>query len=155
MTTTYRDEVRGRTADTQQQQGGFEQESSFEGIFPILLAAMASRRQEQEGIHPLLIAALMARRQEREGGIAPILLAALVARHREQEEQGEGIHPLLLAALVGRQRAGRRWRHFSAAIDVADEAPPAERRGHFPYLAGCSRRVVKSRRALAAFLRCY
>src|SRR5712692_5020581 len=101
MTTTVRGGVRGRVDE---EQGGMEQEGPFEGIYPFLLAALATRREEREGgIHPLLLAALMARREEREEGsegIAPLLLAALATRREEREG---GIHPLLMATLMARR----------------------------------------------------
>src|SRR5713226_2383777 len=101
MTTTVRGGVRGRVDE---EQGGMEQEGPFEGIYPFLLAALATRREEREGgIHPLLLAALMARREEREEGcegIAPFLLAALATRREEREG---GIHPLLMATLMARR----------------------------------------------------
>src|SRR5229473_6511001 len=98
MTTTVRGGVRGRVDE---EQGGMEQEGPFEGIYPFLLAALATRREEREGgIHPLLLAALMSRREEREGGIAPLLLAALATRREEREG---GIHPLLMATLMARR----------------------------------------------------
>ena len=67
MTTTARGAVRERAAE---ERGGAEQERPFEGIHPLLLAALMARREEgeerREEIHPLLLAALMARREERE-----------------------------------------------------------------------------------------
>jgi hypothetical protein len=66
MTTTVRGTMRERVAE---EQGGAEQERPFEGIHPLVLAALMARRQEREegeGIPPSLLAALMARRQERE-----------------------------------------------------------------------------------------
>src|SRR5713101_4722091 len=101
MTTTVRGGVRGRVDE---EQGGMEQEGPFEGIYPFLLAALATRREEREGgIHPLLLAALATRREKREEGsegIAPLLLAALATRREEREG---GIHPLLMAALMARR----------------------------------------------------
>ncbi len=65
MTTTMRGEVRERAAQAQEE-GGAE----WEGIPPLLLAALMARREEGEErgeeISPLLLAALMARREERE-----------------------------------------------------------------------------------------
>src|SRR5260370_1861620 len=99
MTTTVRGGVRGRVDE---EQGGMEQEGPFEGIYPFLLAALATRREEREGgIHPLLLAALMARRDEREGGRAPLLFAALPTRRERREEGREGIAPLPFAGLWG------------------------------------------------------
>src|SRR5260370_509084 len=101
MTTTVRGGVRGRVDE---EQGGMEQEGPFEGIYPFLLAALATRREEREGgIHPLLLAALMARRGEQEGGIAPLLMTALMARREERKEGSEEIYPLLMAALMARR----------------------------------------------------
>src|SRR5713101_960579 len=81
MTTTVRGGVRGRVDE---EQGGMEQEGPFEGIYPFLLAALATRREEREGgsewIAPLLLAALATRREVREGGIHPLLMASLMAR---------------------------------------------------------------------------
>src|SRR5260221_11963826 len=107
MTTTVRGGVRGRVDE---EQGGMEQEGPFEGIYPFLLAALATRREEREGgIHPLLLAALMARREEREGGIGPLLLAPLPARCARREEGDEGRGELLCALQSGScgQREGR------------------------------------------------
>src|SRR5229473_3163626 len=88
MTTTVRGGVRGRVDE---EQGGMEQEGPFEGIAPLLLAALATRREEREGgIHPLLMATLMARREKREEGseeIYPLLMAALMARREEREKE--------------------------------------------------------------------
>ncbi len=66
MTTTVRGGVRERIAE---EQGGAEQERPFEGISPLVLAA------------------LMARREEREEGISPFVLAALMGRHEEREKE--------------------------------------------------------------------
>ena len=66
MTTTVRGGVRGRVDE---EQGGMEQEGPFEGISPLVLAA------------------LMARREEREEGISPFVLAALMGRHEEREKE--------------------------------------------------------------------
>src|SRR6266852_2265541 len=104
MTTTVRGGVRGRVDE---EQGGMEQEGPFEGIYPFLLAALATRREEREGgIHPLLMATLMARREKREEGsegIHPLLMAALMARREKREEGSEEIYPLLMAALMARR----------------------------------------------------
>src|SRR5713101_1401778 len=62
MTTTARERIRERAGE---EQGGEEQEETFGGIHPLLLAALMGRRREGEGIHPLLLATLMARRGER------------------------------------------------------------------------------------------
>jgi hypothetical protein len=84
MTTTVRGGVRERIAE---EQGGAEQERPFESIYPLVLAALAARREEGGGIqHPLVLAALMARREERDG-ISPLLLAALMARREEREKE--------------------------------------------------------------------
>src|SRR6266851_3909762 len=87
MTTTVRGGVRGRVDE---EQGGMEQEGPFEGIYPFLLAALATRREKREegseGIAPLLLAALATRREEREGGIHPLLMATLMARREKREE---------------------------------------------------------------------
>src|SRR5260370_88671 len=101
MTTTVRGGVRGRVDE---EQGGMEQEGPFEGIYPFLLAALATRREEREGgIHPLLLAALMARREEREGGMAPLLLAPLPPRRAKRGGGSEGGAPPPLAALMARR----------------------------------------------------
>src|SRR6266436_123851 len=106
MTTTVRGGVRGRVDE---EQGGMEQEGPFEGISPLVLAALMARRgerEEDEGISPLLLATLMARRRGREEGegIAhPLVLAALMARREEREEGEEGISPFVLAALMARR----------------------------------------------------
>ena len=66
MTTTVRGGVRERIAE---EQGGAEQERPFEGISPLVLAALMGRREEREedeGISPFVLATLMARRGERE-----------------------------------------------------------------------------------------
>ncbi len=67
MTTTVRGTIRERIAE---EQGGTEQERPFEGISPLVLAALMGRREEreegEEGISPFVLAALMARREERE-----------------------------------------------------------------------------------------
>jgi len=63
MTTTVRGTIRERIAE---EQGGTEQERPFEGISPLVLAALMGRREEREGISPFVLAALMARREERE-----------------------------------------------------------------------------------------
>src|SRR5713101_5290821 len=88
MTTTVRGGVRGRVDE---EQGGMEQEGPFEGIYPFLLAALATRREEREegseGIAPLLLAALATRREEREGGIHPLLMATLMARREKREKE--------------------------------------------------------------------
>jgi hypothetical protein len=64
MTTTVRGGVRERIAE---EQGGAEQERPFEGISPLVLAALMARREErEEGISPFVLAALMGRREERE-----------------------------------------------------------------------------------------
>ncbi|HLI07223.1 MAG TPA: hypothetical protein VKV40_11705 [Ktedonobacteraceae bacterium] len=91
MTTTYRDEVRGRTGENQQQQG-----STSEGIqHPLLLAALLGQRRSEEGIQfPLLLAALMKRRGEEEGTQFPLLLAALMKRRGAEEGMGS-IAPIL------------------------------------------------------------
>src|SRR5438270_615327 len=87
MTTTARGAVRERAAE---ERGGAEQERPFEGIHPLLLAALMARREEGEGIqNQLLLAALMARREggeERREEIHPLLLAALMARREEREK---------------------------------------------------------------------
>src|SRR5438034_11104787 len=75
MTTTARERTRERAGE---EQGGEEQEESFGGIHPLLLAALMARRGEREGIHPLLLATLMGRREEGEG-VSALVLAALVA----------------------------------------------------------------------------
>jgi len=71
MTTTARERIRERAGE---EEGG-EEEETFGGIHPLLLAALMSRRKEREegeGIqHPLVLAALMARRRERGEGISP------------------------------------------------------------------------------------
>src|SRR5260221_665246 len=106
MTTTVRGGVRGRVDE---EQGGMEQEGPFEGISPLLLAALMARRrgrEEGEGISPLLLAALMGRRkggEEGEGMAHPLLLVALMGRRKEWEEGEEGISPFVLAALMGRR----------------------------------------------------
>src|SRR6266496_2304023 len=103
MTTTARERIRERAGE---EQGG-EEEETFGGIHPLLLAALMGRRrgrEEGEGIHPLLLATLLSRRKEREEGEGiqhPLVLAALMARRRER---GEGIHPLLLATLMARRK---------------------------------------------------
>jgi len=80
MTTTVRGTIRERVAEEQ------EQERPFEGIYPLLLAALAARREEGVGIeHPLVLAALLARREEGMG-ISPFVLAALMARREEREK---------------------------------------------------------------------
>jgi len=87
MTTTVRGTIRERIAE---EQGGTEQERPFEGISPLVLAALMAHRggrEEGEGIaHPLVLAALMGRREEREG-ISPFVLAALMARREEREKE--------------------------------------------------------------------
>ena len=45
MTTTVRGGVRGRVDE---EQGGMEQEGPFEGISPLVLAALMGRREERE-----------------------------------------------------------------------------------------------------------
>src|SRR5258708_2346243 len=102
MTTTVRGGVRGRVDE---EQGGMEQEGPFEGISPLVLAALMARREEREGVSPLLLATLMARRGGREEGegISPLMLAALMGRRKEWEEGEEGISPFVLAALMGRR----------------------------------------------------
>src|SRR5215467_9856233 len=95
MTTTTRERIRERAGEGQ---GGEEQEESFGGIHPLLLAALMARRRERGGIHPLLLAALASRREEGEGIQHPLILAALMARRKEQE--GEGISPIVLATLL-------------------------------------------------------
>jgi len=103
MTTTVRGTIRERIAE---EQGGTEQERPFEGISPLVLAALMARREEREGISPLLLATLMARRRGREEGegIAhPLVLAALMGRREEREEGEEGISPFVLAALMARR----------------------------------------------------
>src|SRR5258707_14527728 len=83
MTTTVRGGVRGRVDE---EQGSMEQEGSFEGIYPFLLAALATRREEQQGgIAPLLMAALMARRGEQQEGMGPLLVAAPPTRREERK----------------------------------------------------------------------
>ena len=91
MTTTVRGTIRERIAE---EQGGTEQERPFEGISPLVLAALMAHRggrEEGEGIaHPLVLAALMGRREEREEGeegISPFVLAALMARREEREKE--------------------------------------------------------------------
>jgi hypothetical protein len=90
MTTTVRGGVRGRVDE---EQGGMEQEGPFEGISPLVLAALMARRrgrEEGEGISPLMLAALMGRRkewEEGEEGISPFVLAALMGRREEREKE--------------------------------------------------------------------
>src|SRR5260221_47525 len=87
MTTTVRGGVRGRVDE---EQGGMEQEGPFEGISPLVLAALMARRKEREGISPLMLAALMGRRkewEEGEEGISPFVLAALMGRREEREKE--------------------------------------------------------------------
>ena len=87
MTTTVRGAMRERVAE---EQGGAEQERPFDGIHPLLLAALAARREEREGISPLLLATLLARRREGEEGEGiqhPLVLAALMARRQEREKE--------------------------------------------------------------------
>src|SRR5260221_14594464 len=103
MTTTVRGGVRGRVDE---EQGGMEQEGPFEGISPLVLAALMARREEREGISPLLLATLMARRRGREEGegIAhPLVVAALMSR-RGERQQDAGVSPRLLGSLVTRRR---------------------------------------------------
>ena len=69
MTTTVRGGVRERIAE---EQGGAEQERPFEGISPLVLAALMARREERE---------------EGEGGISPFVLAALMGRREEGEKE--------------------------------------------------------------------
>src|SRR6266699_182017 len=105
MTTTARERIRERAGE---EQGG-EEEETFGGIHPLLLAALMGRRrgrEEGEGIqHPLVLAALMARRREREEGegISPLVLATLLSRREEREEDEEGISPFVLATLLSRR----------------------------------------------------
>jgi hypothetical protein len=66
MTTTARERIRERAGE---EQGGEEQEETFGGIHPLLLAALMGRREEREegeGISPLVLAAMMSRRKEKE-----------------------------------------------------------------------------------------
>jgi hypothetical protein len=85
MTTTVRERMRERAGE---EQGG-EEEETFGGIHPLLLATLLSRRREGEGISPLVLAALMARRREREEGegISPLVLATLISRRKEREKE--------------------------------------------------------------------
>src|SRR5260221_21585 len=103
MTTTARERIRERAGE---EQGG-EEEETFGGIHPLLLAALMARRggrEEGEGIkHPFGLAALMARRGEGEGIQHPLVLAALMARRGEREEDEEGISPFVLATLLSRR----------------------------------------------------
>src|SRR5260370_20932699 len=99
MTTTVRGGVRGRVDE---EQGGMEQEGPFEGISPLVLAALMARREEREGISPLLFATLMARRRGREEGeekAHPLLVAALMPRLMASED-AHGIYPFFLAPLL-------------------------------------------------------
>src|SRR5260221_13865123 len=84
MTTTVRGGVRGRVDE---EQGGMEQEGPFEGISPLVLAALMARREEREEGSALLLATLIARRRGRgegEGEEQPLVLAALMARCRRR-----------------------------------------------------------------------
>ncbi|HZU66434.1 MAG TPA: hypothetical protein VFA09_04080 [Ktedonobacteraceae bacterium] len=117
MTTTYREDVRGRT-DQAQQQDGFGQKS-FEDILPVLLTTMVARQREEVGIqHPLLLATLLSRRWE-EGGIQhPLLLAALLSHRREEMGVG-GIAPFLLMNVMKRSQQGENIVPFLVAHAIA------------------------------------
>src|SRR5260370_42667101 len=92
MTTTVRGGVRGRVDE---EQGGMEQEGPFEGIYPFLLAALATRREEREGgIHALLLAPLTARRAGREGGREEIVLVVVALLLALRASRGVGVGQL-------------------------------------------------------------
>src|SRR5260370_42487768 len=100
MTTTVRGGVRGRVDE---EQGGMEQEGPFEGIYPFLLAALATRREEREGgIHPLLLAPLMARREQREGGRARLPWPPLATLRAQRGAGSEGMSQVPWPPLAAR-----------------------------------------------------
>src|SRR5260221_116017 len=106
MTTTVRGGVRGRVDE---EQGGMEQEGPFEGISPLLLAALMGRRrgrEEGEGVSPLLVAALLgggSGGREEEGVFTLVVWAPLLAGTSGRREEEVGISPFVLAALMGRR----------------------------------------------------
>src|SRR5260221_10551021 len=87
MTTTARERIRERAGE---EQGG-EEEETFGGIHPLLLAALMGRRggrEEGEGIqHPLVLAALMSRRREGEER-QPLLLPTRLYSLKMRAEGG-------------------------------------------------------------------